>query len=263
MAAMDSTPQGVWAELRGNRRLQAGLAAVASILAIYFALDWSDALEADSRRLRELRGELRSVRSQTKNAAHWDKAAHELGRVQAAIDRRIWFVSSDAAAQARLNDWLGEALRSAGVPQAKITLAIVRPYGAGERSPAATGAATNAPKAPAAPAVAGQPLELRDPQALRELRATASFVFTPAALEAVLAAIEGGGQFAAVDSLVVNRPARRADLTVKVLAQQVPTGSWEAAVGETPAAAPATSAQPSAAQPSAAAPPPDAGKARP
>ncbi len=143
---------------------------------------------------RRLDNELRSIRSRAAVLAGSDDRIDWPARIRAAetqrddLRTRLWQSPSQAQAQARLRDWLGNALCTAAVGHPAVTLL---PQGAAE--PAASGAL---------PVV--------------RVRATVAFDLVADALENALVQIEGGGQFARVDSLSASTTSRRVEMTVSV-----------------------------------------------
>jgi len=187
-----------WHELRSNRRLQLGLLAVALIALLEGSLRWADRLEAEHKKLQQLRGELATLRAQSQNEAALRQtlAEFELARRQA--ETKLWNVSSEAVGQARLKEWLNNLIERAGALKPTLNLSAARPLGGKE------GSTTAAP-------LAGKE------EALREFRATLRYTFTPESLEKILAEIEAGETFSSVETLTVNRRERRVELTVRVL----------------------------------------------
>jgi hypothetical protein len=136
----------------------------------------------------------------------WPGMTRSAEAARAQLRARLWQVPSEAQAQARLRDWLGNALRSAGVARPTInllpTVAVT------------SGAAT----APGAAITAGQPEPATAALAQRMLRAraTVSFELAPSALENALLQIEAGGQLASVENVTASARSRRIEMTVSV-----------------------------------------------
>ncbi|MBV6477087.1 MAG: hypothetical protein KJZ92_04485 [Rhodocyclaceae bacterium] len=193
-----------WRELRGSRRLQLALLAFVVIAAAEGGLRWSDRLAARERQLQDLRGELRSLRAQSRDEAELRQALAGLAEARRELDARLWRVPSEAIGQARLKDWLGGIAKQAGVANPTLTLSPAKPLLAADKAPAA---------------------ELG---AVHELRAVLGYAFTPDALERTLAAIEGGEALAAVEALNASRRDRRIEMTVRVLARVEPRAAPEA-----------------------------------
>lgn len=111
-----------WRELRGSRRLQLALLAFVVIAAAEGGLRWSDRLAARERQLQDLRGELRSLRAQSRDEAELRQALAGLAEARRELDARLWRVPSEAIGQARLKDWLGGIAKQAGVANPTLTL---------------------------------------------------------------------------------------------------------------------------------------------
>ncbi len=184
-------------EVRANRKLQYGLLAIAAIIVVELGLDWSDAISARERRLQELRTELRQLRGQSRDETALKATLSDLERQQAAIEKRLWIVSSDPVGQAKLKDWLTTLAKETGAKEFKLVLAT--PKAIGERT--AASAAGNKENA----------------LGLREFRADIGFVFTPETLERMLYAIESGETLASVESLSIVSRTRKAELGVSVV----------------------------------------------
>ena len=184
-------------EVRANRKLQYGLLAIAAIIIVELGLDWSDAISARERRLQELRTELRQLRGQSRDEAALKATLADLEKQQAAIEKRLWTVSSDPVGQAKLKDWLMTLAKDTGAKEFKLVLAT--PKAIGERTAAG---------------VAG---DKENALGLREFRADIGFVFTPETLERMLYAIESGETLASVESLSVVSRTRKAELGVSVV----------------------------------------------
>lgn len=126
-----------WRELRGSRRLQLALLAFVVIAAAEGGLRWSDRLAARERQLQDLRGELRSLRAQSRDEAELRQALAGLAEARRELDARLWRVPSEAIGQARLKDWLGGIAKQAGVANPTLTLSPAKPLLAADKAPAA------------------------------------------------------------------------------------------------------------------------------
>ncbi|MDP2367509.1 hypothetical protein [Rhodoferax sp.] len=189
-------------ELRGNRRLLAGLAIVALVVVIEGGLRWSDWLGAQQITLTKLRAELSDLKTHTRDEAALRTALSQAQRMGNAMDARLWSVSSEAVGQARMKDWLTDIVKRSIANQYAVTLAASRELGKpGAADPSGAQGSVQGGTAPT----------------LREFRATVSFQLTPRALEGVLLEIEGGEPFAAVETLLVKKQERRVELTVRVI----------------------------------------------
>jgi hypothetical protein len=122
------------------------------------------------------------------------------------LSAKLWVHNSEAAAQARLRDWLNEIARSTKSSRYLITLGAVSPATAGSEAAEFSG--------------------------MKQLKANLSFDFQPQVLEEALLAIEGGKQFAFVESLSVNKRARRVEINVTVYARVDPSAQSAAAIAE-------------------------------
>jgi hypothetical protein len=187
-----------WSALRAQwqaqPRVRAGVVLIVLIVWVYGLLESSDRLQRAERRLQQLQGELRAARVQDGDANRWALRAGEAAARLQALERELWINGSEAAAQARLRDWLLEIARSQQAGRYFVTLGN--------------------PTALRTSAAAGEPS-----QATRLLKASFSFDFTPATLEAVLKAIESGNRYAQVETLSVNKRARRVEMNVAVAAR--------------------------------------------
>lgn len=181
------------AELRANKRLLYGLAAIALVVLVEGALRWSDWLGQRQAILTTLQTDLTTLKSHARDEAALRAALAQVQRMSESMDTRLWTVSSEAVGQARLKDWLTDIVKRAIANQYAVTLAASRELG--KPGPSGPGAASP----------------------VREFRATVSFQLTPRALEGVLLEIEGGEPFAAVETLLVKKQERRVEITVRVL----------------------------------------------
>jgi hypothetical protein len=137
------------------------------------------------------------------DGADWPGLTRSAEAARTQLRTRLWQVPSEAQAQARLRDWLSNALRSAGVTRPAINLM--------PNTPVATAAVSaRASTTSNEPAAAGPA-----PHTLRT-RATVSFELAPSALENALMQIEAGGQLASVDNITVSTRSRRIEMTVSV-----------------------------------------------
>lgn len=199
------------AELAANRRLQFGLALVVLIVLAYGFVYWGEAIARDSKRLGILQTEAVALKSQDSNPARLQERLAKVQALQTVVTERLWINTSEAAAQARLRDWLTEIARSAVASRYLVTLGSVATVSASSSANAA-----NAQEATPA-------------SALRQFKASLSFDFQPQSVESALSAIEGGNQFAFVDSLSINKRARRAEINITVYARIDPKANQAAA----------------------------------
>lgn len=196
-----------WRELKQNRRLQIGAIAVAVLLCVEGGLAWRDRLAAKEQQLRQVGGELRTLRAQSRAEAALRQARDDMALSRMELESRLWTVSSEAVGQARLKDWLKTIATNAKVIGPNLALAAAKPR---EEEAPTEGTDT---------AGAGTGTEPGGEKKARlyEMRATLSLPFSPEILEHVLADIEGGAALASVESLTVSRRDRRIELTVCVL----------------------------------------------
>jgi hypothetical protein len=206
-------------EIRSNRNLQYGLLAIALLACIELALGWSDALSAKEKQLQQLRGELRTLRNQSRDEGALRRQLVELERIKKIVDERLWIVSSDAVGQARLKDWLTAILKKAGAKNFNLVLSSPRAAGGREGSAVTESAATGAGKSESSTASMSSVDVMNSVNGLREVRANITLVFTPATLEQILSDIEGGEPLATVESLNVSRRDRKVEMTIRVLMQ--------------------------------------------
>jgi hypothetical protein len=147
------------------------------------------------------------------DGTNWLARARALQSEQTGLQARLWQVPSEAQAQARLRDWLDNALRSARVSRQAINL-----LPSVETSPRADapGSAQTLGSAPSADNRGSGALpQSLTPRSLRA-RATISFELAPSALENTLVQIEAGGQLASVDNLSISSRNKRVEMTVSV-----------------------------------------------
>ncbi|GMV44661.1 MAG: hypothetical protein AMXMBFR66_00590 [Pseudomonadota bacterium] len=176
--------------LRPTRRLAALIGLALAVLLADLALRGWDAQQALDKELRGVRSRA-AVLAAGDAGIDWNARIREAERERDALHARLWQSPSQAQAQARLRDWLGNALRSAAVTHPAVTL-LPQPGAAGP-----AGAASGA-----LPVV--------------RVRATVAFDLVAGALENALAQIEGGGQLARVDTLAASMATRRVEMTVSV-----------------------------------------------
>jgi hypothetical protein len=132
-------------------------------------------------------------------------------RERTSLQARLWQVPSEAQAQARLRDWLTNALRSAGVNRPSINLLPAVGVASGATSIGASPGAGAAPNAAEGGATASSSV-----QKILHTRATVGFDLAAGALENALLQIEAGGQLAQVENLSVSTRSRRVEMTVSV-----------------------------------------------
>jgi hypothetical protein len=197
-----------WArEIRGNRRLQLGLAAIFFMLVIEGGMRWTEYLAQQEKTLAALRDEKQRLQAQAQDKAVLGEILQTLDDLQEKARKRIWRVHSEAVGQARQKDWLLAFCQDNNIHLHNLTLATPRAYDSKLDA--------RQPDAPGIPA--------RKKADLREFRATLSFSFSPKALEHMLAAIEGSDFFARVEGLSANRQQRRVEVEFVMLMEIDPS----------------------------------------
>lgn len=204
MAQLIATLNGHLQELKTNRRLQFGTLAIVLMLVVEIGMNWSDRLTRQTKELNQLRAQIASLRQQSHNEAYLTETLASLEQLQREVDERLWLVSSEAVGQAKVKDWINETLGRIGISNSTINIATPRP-------------AQNKNDGPAF----ANPTD----KSLLEFRATISFGFSPETLENLLAELEGGEPFVAIDALTVNRQTRRVELGIRLLMRLDATGT--------------------------------------
>lgn len=100
-------------EVAGNRRLQAGLAAIAMILAVYVFLVLVDLRAAQALRYSERTEQLAKMRALAGQDA-WIGRAQSVARVRRGLDAEIPRVETIGVAQAQLMTWVRDMGQSSG-----------------------------------------------------------------------------------------------------------------------------------------------------
>lgn len=201
-------------ELRTNRTLQLGLAAIVVLLCVEAGFRWNDHLELQIQQLEQIRSELHRLRTQTSDEAALRATLGKITAARRAADERLWRVSSDAVGQARLKDWMTGILKRAGVGNTRLNVSAAKVF-AGKDEAAESTRPDQTPDVSDESALAERGAgNVGD---LREIRVSLSMPFTPASLEQVLADVEGGDAFASVEALTVVQRERRVEMTVRVL----------------------------------------------
>lgn len=146
----------------------------------------------------QLTSELKSVRSRAQllrdsaDQVDWNAQTRTLQAIREDLLGKLWHAPSEAQAQARLRDWVGETLRSAGL--SRFTVNLLPPQ-----------AVANGASAPAG-----------SPQNALRVRATVTFELSPGSLEQALQGLERGGQLANIDNITASRRSRRVELALSV-----------------------------------------------
>ncbi len=108
-------------EVAGNRRLQAGLAAIAMILAVYVFLVLVDLRAAQALRYSERTEQLAKMRALAGQDA-WIGRAQSVARVRRGLDAEIPRVETIGVAQAQLMTWVRDMGQSSGGEAVQIQL---------------------------------------------------------------------------------------------------------------------------------------------
>lgn len=211
MHRIDFHVRNIFNELRTNKRLQLACLALLLIAILEGSLRWSDRISAQSAELNKIRGEISTLKQESSNESAIRASLGELEKLKAQIDERLWQAPSEAVGQARLKDWLNEAIQRTGLSNPTINMASPRPLDAQKDK---AGSASPAKDSKTSSGLASE---------MRELRATISFRFTPEAVERFLAEIEASNLYAAVDTLTINRREMRAEMGIVVLLQLSPS----------------------------------------
>lgn len=185
------------APFRQNRRLLWGVLVIALIVASEGWLRWRDTVDARAQRLLNVRKETSQLKSRTYNEKSLQQSLDALSAQQKALSDRLWVVSSEAAAQARMKDWLNQILATHKLISLDIKVSASRPL----------------------------PLKTPDQWPIHAMSATLSVPFTPVSGESLLASIEGGAELADIESLQINMRDRRLQVGVRVLLVMQQPGS--------------------------------------
>lgn len=215
-------------EFRTNPRLQVGLLLIVTVLVVYAGLLWHDEVTSLEQRLREIKDELQVVQQQNANPKPWQEYVAQVDQRAQTLYERLWFVDTEAAAQARLNDWLTGIAKSAKLIRPVIALATVTPMQQSEFAGNPSSAILKTPNT----VTAAAPGELPDAAQLYLVKSSLNFAFTPETLEAVLMAIEGSPPLAVIESITVNKRTLAVEVRVKVLATlKTPIASTTSLIG--------------------------------
>ncbi|HQW20544.1 MAG TPA: hypothetical protein PLI90_07720 [Rhodocyclaceae bacterium] len=203
------------ASLRQNRRLQAGMALIALLVAGEGVLRWNDHLTDKLEQLQQMRSELRNLRNQTRDEAALHKTLEDLRQARETVDSRLWVVSSEAVGQARLKDWLKATLKRAGIVSQSLKISAAQPVNERERNGRYSPGMNSGSATP--PQNATPDADATSQPGLRQINATLNIPFTPATLEQLLGDIEGGDAYAGVEALTIMQREHRAELTIRIL----------------------------------------------
>lgn len=174
-------------DLRGNRRLQVGLALAAALVWLLGLFELSDRLDAARSERSRLTGEverLRLVRGEQQWPALRDQAQARLADYRSLA----WREESEGRMQAMLQDWLREQLAAAGAEPRELTVTVQPARGVG-------------------PAEGKGKSEL--PADMRIARARLSFEFKPDTLHQFLAKLSASLRWIWVTRMTVENDSRR------------------------------------------------------
>jgi hypothetical protein len=107
--------RGLWHELRGNRRAQIGLVAIAVLVAGYGWIELRGAaarVEAGYRHQAETLAHIAAIAQER----DWPERAKASAALLAALDQRLWVAESEGLAQANLQAWISTIGREIGLP---------------------------------------------------------------------------------------------------------------------------------------------------
>jgi len=188
-----------WQEFRRNRRLQVGILVILGVLVSEGTMRWFEFQGHQETRLTELRSQRMMLQGQSRDETVLKEKLAELETARDVVEKRMWVVPSEAVGQARQKDWLLNLFKQSSVAPINITLGSPRPFnGKSEGGAAAAGSQ-------------------EDPQGFMEFRASISFPFSPAALENILNALEGGEPFVQIEVLRASRRERKVDIEMNML----------------------------------------------
>lgn len=97
-------------DLRTNRRLRFGLAAIIAILVGYGLLEWRDQQAASVAEYRRLLGQITRL-AQPQQPQQWEQRLTEARNALAQSKAQLWRNASAGQAQAQVQDWLSSLLR--------------------------------------------------------------------------------------------------------------------------------------------------------
>lgn len=113
IASIKARREQLLAEVAGNRRLQAGLAAIVAILAVYVFLVLVDLQAAQARDYVQKTEQLAKMRALAGQQA-WIGRAQAVARVRRGLDAEIPRVETIGVAQAQLMTWVRDLGQAAG-----------------------------------------------------------------------------------------------------------------------------------------------------
>jgi len=189
------------AEVRQNRRLQFGLVAIATIVALYLLLLWGDAIDRSERTLARVNDDLRLAGSSDAVEQRWSETAQRAAKMVTTLESQLWKAPTLAQAQAQIQDWASGALAGAGARGA--TVAVGADAGGAER---------------------------RDPTGLTPVRLMISFDAAPQVLDQVLPVLEGSQRLTRITTLRAARGQQRTEIVLLAYARITAAETQAAAV---------------------------------
>lgn len=178
-------------ELRGNRRLRAGLLLIGGLLWLGGLLALMDAVDTTRAEQEQLHSELDGLR-QAGRDARWARVRDEAQQSLAAYRSRSWREESDGRMQALMQDWLRERMAELGLQPSELNVSVLQPA-----SEAALGGLAGT--------IAGAPW----PPEMRVVRSRLVFDFQPAALHNFLTMVSLSPNWLWVSRLAVRNGSRR------------------------------------------------------
>lgn len=129
-------------QVRGNHRLQLGLALILGILWFYGILSLNDRMTV---RVSEIRAEQFQLARLSADAGRtqWPERAETAKAMQIAEEATLWHESTPGLARAAFQDWLNETLFEAGIDKANLKIGSQEPAVSQARPDAAGPAAKN------------------------------------------------------------------------------------------------------------------------
>jgi len=118
--------RGLWNELRGNRRAQAGLLVIAVLAAGYgFALlrGATARIEAGYQHDAQTLARIATIEKER----DWPARGAASSALLAALDQRLWLAESEGIAQANLQEWIAGVGREIGLPVFDIRIEAAAP----------------------------------------------------------------------------------------------------------------------------------------
>jgi hypothetical protein len=173
------------AEWRANPRLQLGIVVIAAIVALYGLLVWRDALDARESALQRLQRDVQKLAAVDGGERSWRQQADAARALNDSLQTRLWRAPTLAEVQAQVQDWAGDQLARAGAPRPSVAIA-------GDLSGPARAVADD----------------------VTPVRVALSFDFSPAALDALLPALESDARLTRITALRAGRGQQRVEITL-------------------------------------------------